>query len=87
MSKIDSTFKEIQILRGMQRYLTIYEIDSADVLTSEAWEKAGAFGDWPIFTTRNHIGRARRIRCWRLPNSAHLPISRFWTSAAVPEIS
>jgi hypothetical protein len=44
---------------GMQRYLTIYEIDSPDVLKSEAWEKAGAFGDWvskirPKTTARHH---------------------------------
>src|SRR5579871_2440789 len=31
---------------GMQRYLTIYEIESPAVLASQAWEKAGAFGDW-----------------------------------------
>jgi hypothetical protein len=44
---------------GMQRYLTMYEIDSPDVLKSEAWEKAGAFGDWvtkirPNCTARHH---------------------------------
>jgi hypothetical protein len=44
---------------GMQRYLTIYEIDSPDVLKSEAWEKAGAYGDWitkirPKCTARHH---------------------------------
>ena len=44
---------------GMQRYLTIYEIDSEDVLKSAAWEKAGAFGDWvtkirPKLTARHH---------------------------------
>jgi hypothetical protein len=44
---------------GMQRYLTIYEIDSPDVLKSEAWEKAGAFGDWvgkirPKLVARHH---------------------------------
>jgi hypothetical protein len=44
---------------GMQRYLTIYEIDSPEVLNSEAWEKAGAFGDWvgkirPKLTARHH---------------------------------
>ncbi|HXC11269.1 MAG TPA: hypothetical protein VNV39_00330 [Stellaceae bacterium] len=44
---------------GMQRYLTVYEIDSPDVLKSEAWEKAGAFGDWaskirPKCTARHH---------------------------------
>jgi hypothetical protein len=44
---------------GMHRYLTIYEIDSPEVLKSEAWEKAGAFGDWatkirPHCTARHH---------------------------------
>ena len=44
---------------GMQRYLTIYEIDLPDVLKSDAWEKAGAFGDWatkirPKLTARHH---------------------------------
>ncbi len=43
----------------MQRYLTIYELNSPDVLTSAAWEKAGAFGDWvtkirPKVTSRHH---------------------------------
>jgi hypothetical protein len=31
---------------NMQRYLTIYELDSPDVMKSAAWEKAGSFGDW-----------------------------------------
>jgi hypothetical protein len=44
---------------GMQRYLTIYEIGSPEVLNSEAWEKAGAVGDWagkirPKLTARHH---------------------------------
>jgi hypothetical protein len=44
---------------GMQRYLTIYEIDSPDVLQSADWEKAGSFGDWaseirPHLTSRHH---------------------------------
>ena len=43
----------------MQRYLTIYELDSPDVLKSAAWEKAGSFGDWatkirPLTTSRHH---------------------------------
>ena len=50
---------ENSTVAGMQRYLTIYEIDSPQVLTSEAWEKAGAFGDWvgkirPKLTARHH---------------------------------
>ena len=44
---------------GMERYLTIYELDSPAVLASEAWEKAGAYGDWaakirPHTTSRHH---------------------------------
>jgi hypothetical protein len=44
---------------GMQQYLTIYELDSADVMKSAAWEKAGAYGDWvskirPLLTSRHH---------------------------------
>jgi hypothetical protein len=44
---------------GMERYLTIYELDSPAVLESEAWEKAGAYGEWaakvrPRLTSRQH---------------------------------
>ncbi|HUC72880.1 MAG TPA: DUF4286 family protein [Stellaceae bacterium] len=44
---------------GMQRYLTIYEIASPEILKSEAWERAGAYGDWvtkirPKLTARHH---------------------------------
>jgi hypothetical protein len=44
---------------GMERYLTIYELDSPAVMQSEAWEKAGAYGDWvakirPQLTSRQH---------------------------------
>ena len=51
---------EYSIVPGMQRYLTIYELDSPDVLKSAAWEKAGSFGDWaekirPLTTSRHHI--------------------------------
>jgi len=43
----------------MQRYLTIYELDSPEVMKSSAWEKAGAYGDWaakirPKLTSRHH---------------------------------
>jgi len=43
----------------MQRYLTIYELDSPEVMKSAAWEKAGAYGDWatkirPKLTSRHH---------------------------------
>lgn len=44
---------------GMHRYLTLYELESEDVMKSEAWEKAGAYGDWvtkirPKLTARHH---------------------------------
>jgi hypothetical protein len=44
---------------NMQRYLTIYELDSPDVMKSAAWEQAGAYGDWatkvrPRLTSRHH---------------------------------
>jgi hypothetical protein len=44
---------------GMERYLTIYELDSPAVMESEAWEKAAAYGDWitqirPKLTSRHH---------------------------------
>ena len=44
---------------GMQRYLTIYELDSPEVMKSAEWEKAGAYGDWatkirPKLTSRHH---------------------------------
>jgi hypothetical protein len=50
---------EHSTVSGMQRYLTVYEIDNPGVLTSDAWEKAGAFGDWatkirPKLTARHH---------------------------------
>ena len=43
---------------GMQRYLTIYELDSPEVMKSADWEKAGAYGDWatkirPKLTSRH----------------------------------
>jgi hypothetical protein len=49
---------------GMERYLTIYELDSPAVLETEAWEAAGAFGDWaakirPKLASRQHSVFAR----------------------------
>jgi hypothetical protein len=46
-------------IAGMQRYLTLYEVDSPAVLESEAWKKAEAYGDWvskirPKLTSRYH---------------------------------
>jgi hypothetical protein len=50
---------EHSTVAGMQRYLTIYQLDSPEVLKSAAWEKAGSFGDWatktrPLTTSRHH---------------------------------
>jgi hypothetical protein len=44
---------------GMQRYLTLYELDSPAVMESEAWKKAEAYGDWvgkirPKLSSRHH---------------------------------
>jgi len=43
----------------MQKYLAIYEIDSPDIVESNAWEEASAWGDWaskirPHTTSRHH---------------------------------
>jgi hypothetical protein len=48
---------------GLPRYVAIYEIDSPDVISSEAWAKAGEVGRWPTevrpFTSnRSHVVRA-----------------------------
>ena len=50
---------EHSTMPGMQRCLTIYELDSPDVMQSAAWEEAGAYGDWatkirPLLTSRHH---------------------------------
>jgi hypothetical protein len=50
---------EHSTVAGMERYLTVYELDSPDVLNSAAWEKAGSYGDWatkirPQTTSRQH---------------------------------
>ncbi|MBV9200252.1 MAG: hypothetical protein JOY83_11080 [Alphaproteobacteria bacterium] len=44
---------------GMQQYLTVYELDSPEVLKSSPWEEAGAYGDWatkirPLLASRHH---------------------------------
>jgi hypothetical protein len=44
---------------GIERYLTLYELDSPAVMDSESWEKAAAYGDWitkirPKLTSRQH---------------------------------
>jgi hypothetical protein len=43
----------------MQRWLTVYELDSPAVLDSAAWQEAGSFGDWatkirPLTSARHH---------------------------------
>jgi hypothetical protein len=50
---------EHSTMPGMQQYLTVYELDSPDVMKSTAWEAAGAYGDWatkirPLLTSRHH---------------------------------
>jgi len=44
---------------GIERYLTLYELDSAAVMDGEAWQEAAAYGDWigkirPRLTSRQH---------------------------------
>jgi hypothetical protein len=41
------------------RYLALYEIETPEVLESEAWRQAAEFGDWigkirPLLVTREH---------------------------------
>lgn len=48
---------------GAPRYVTIYEIDSPDVLSSAAWAEATEQGRWPAevrpyTSSRHHIVRA-----------------------------
>jgi Domain of unknown function (DUF4286) len=43
----------------MQRYLTIYEVDSPAVVESEAWRKAREYGSW-MTKIRPHMTEACR---------------------------
>jgi hypothetical protein len=43
----------------MQKYLTIYEVDSPDVVESEAWRKAREYGQW-MTRIRPHMTEACR---------------------------
>jgi hypothetical protein len=43
----------------MQKYLTIYEVDSPDVVESEAWRKAREYGQW-MTRIRPYMTEARR---------------------------
>jgi hypothetical protein len=50
---------EHSTVAAMQRYLTIYELDSPEVMKSKAWEEAGSYGDWatkirPLLAARHH---------------------------------
>jgi hypothetical protein len=54
--------KQTMIAEGEPTYQTIYEIESPDVLMSDAWAKAGETGRWPTevrpFTfNRRHVLR------------------------------
>ena len=47
---------------GMPRYVAVYEIDSPDILTSDAWVKAAEEGRWPsqvrpYTSNRHHVVR------------------------------
>ena len=44
---------------GLARYLALYEVDSADIIDSPAWNEAAENGDWapkirPHTTNRSH---------------------------------
>ena len=52
----------------MQKYLAIYEIDSPDIVNSDAWETASAWGDWaekirPHTTSRHHTFFKEILKC------------------------
>jgi hypothetical protein len=50
---------ERSTMSNVQRYLAIYEVDSAEVIDSPAWKTAGDLGEWapkirPHTTSRHH---------------------------------
>jgi hypothetical protein len=52
--RLEETNKE-----GMARYMAVYELDTPDVIKSQAWHDAGEWGDWspkirPHTTNRSH---------------------------------
>lgn len=52
------------VAEGEPRYTAVYEIDSPDVLTSEAWSKAVEAGRWPSEVrpyTRNRRHVLRKV--------------------------
>ncbi len=60
-ANIGGEVKEI-VVEGEPRYAAIYEIDSPDILSSEAWGEAGEQGRWatdvrPFTTNRRHVLR------------------------------
>jgi hypothetical protein len=53
------------VAEGEPRYSAIYELESAEVLVSEAWAKAAELGRWPTEVrpyTRNRRHVLKRIR-------------------------
>ena len=54
--KVESTNKE-----GMARYAALYDIDSPDVPTSEAWKAESEKGDWPTKIRPHATNRSHTI--------------------------
>ena len=56
---------ERSTMSGQPRYLAIYEVDSAEVLDSDAWKEAADLGEWAPkvrpHTTNRHHSVFRRI--------------------------
>jgi hypothetical protein len=48
------------VAQGEPRYSAIYELESADVLVSDAWAKAVDQGRWPI-EVRPHVSNRRHV--------------------------
>ena len=54
--KVESTNKE-----GMARYAALYDIDSPDVPSSEAWKAESEKGDWPSKIRPHATNRSHTI--------------------------
>jgi hypothetical protein len=52
--------KKTLVAEGEPRYSAVYELESADVLTSEAWAKAVDAGRWPT-EIRPYIHNRRHV--------------------------
>ena len=52
--------KKTIVMEGEPVYQAIYEIDSPDVLMSDAWSKAGETGRWPT-EVRPHTKNRRHV--------------------------